>query len=160
MLTEGSTTHAGNRDGGTSLSAMKSSCTFRVVDYTPVDFTSEITTGLTTGHAHMVKELAGELAGRSITQFSYAYDEGRGGTYVATESFEGTLGGKAGAFNFVHSATDSEGTRTNEFFLIVPGERHCRARGHHRHRRTGDRRRRHASLRDRLPARLNNDRGR
>ena len=105
-----------------TVAAMKTTCTFRVADYAPVDYTPEITTGVPTGHARMVKEYAGSVSGRSITQFSYAYDEGRGGTYVATESFEGTVDGRAGAFSFVHSATDrGDGSRGDEFFLIVPG---------------------------------------
>jgi hypothetical protein len=101
---------------------MKTTCTFRVAEFVPVDYTPEIATGLPTGHARMVKEYTGEVTGRSMTQFSYAYDDERGGTYVATESFEGTLDGRVGCFNFVHSATDlGGGSRDHEFFLIVPG---------------------------------------
>lgn len=37
------------------------------------------------------------------------------------ESFEGTLNGRSGAFNFVHSASTSGTDRSAEFFLIVPG---------------------------------------
>ncbi|WP_231591315.1 DUF3224 domain-containing protein [Saccharothrix sp. ST-888] len=43
------------------------------------------------------------------------------GTYVAMESFEGSLLGHSGAFNFAHSATTSGGDRTAEFFTVVPG---------------------------------------
>jgi hypothetical protein len=39
---------------------------------------------------------------------------------VAMESFEGSLNGAAGTFNFVHSATTSGEDRLAEFFLIVP----------------------------------------
>ncbi len=95
---------------------------FRVAEFTAVGETPEIEVGLPVGHARMVKEFAGEVAGRSITQFSYVYDDARGGTYVATESFEGTVGGRSGGFAFVHSATDSgSGTRSHEFLLVVPG---------------------------------------
>ncbi|MFL5996666.1 MAG: DUF3224 domain-containing protein, partial [Streptomyces sp.] len=60
-------------------------------------------------------------AGRSATLFTAAYDQQSGvGTYVAMESFEGSLLGRSGAFNFVHSATTSGSDRTAEFFTIVP----------------------------------------
>ncbi|MGW3661802.1 DUF3224 domain-containing protein, partial [Streptomyces sp. NPDC005141] len=36
------------------------------------------------------------------------------------ESFEGSLHGREGSFNFVHSATTSGSDRTAEFFTIVP----------------------------------------
>jgi hypothetical protein len=36
------------------------------------------------------------------------------------ESFEGSLGDRSGAFNFVHSATTSGADRSAEFFTIVP----------------------------------------
>lgn len=102
---------------------MRASCTFRVADFMPVEFTPEITTAVGVGHARMLKEYDGQIAGRSVTQFSYAYDDQSGrGTYVATESFDGTVDGGAGTFNFVHSATDDgDGRRSNELFVIVPG---------------------------------------
>lgn len=53
--------------------------------------------------------------------FTAAYDQESGvGTYVAMESFEGSLHGRSGAFNFVHSATTSGSDRSAEFFHIVP----------------------------------------
>lgn len=36
------------------------------------------------------------------------------------ESFEGSLDGRSGAFNFVHSAATRGAGRDNEFFTIVP----------------------------------------
>ena len=36
------------------------------------------------------------------------------------ESFEGTLNGRAGAFNFIHSASTSGQDRTAGYFAIVP----------------------------------------
>ncbi|MGW7526579.1 DUF3224 domain-containing protein [Streptomyces sp. NPDC054783] len=45
----------------------------------------------------------------------------RGSSVVAMESFEGTLGGLSGTFNFVHSATTRGEGREAEFFVIVPG---------------------------------------
>ncbi len=80
-----------------------------------------ITTALPTGVAIMEKQYEGELIGRSATIFVSAYDADRGvGTYVAMESFEGTVHGRAGAFNFVHSAATSGADRSGEHFLIVP----------------------------------------
>lgn len=101
---------------------MKTECTFSVESFEPVDWTPEISTALATGHVRMVKSYAGGLEGRSITQFSSAFDMEHGiGTYLALESFEGTLDGKHGAFNYAHSATTDGGpARLNEFFLIVP----------------------------------------
>ena len=101
---------------------METSCTFRVVDFTPVEHAPEIQVGVDVGHAHMVKEYDGAIAGRSATQFSFAYDDATNtGTYVATESFQGTVDGRAGTFAFVHSATTRGGAREHEFFVIVPG---------------------------------------
>lgn len=37
------------------------------------------------------------------------------------ESFAGSLNGRAGAFNFAHSATTLGTDRRNEFFVVVPG---------------------------------------
>jgi hypothetical protein len=95
---------------------------FRVATSDPVASEPEITVGLPTGHMQMVKEYTGAIQGRSITQFSYVYELGRGGTYVATESFEGSVEDRPGRLAWVHSATDhGDGRRTDEFFLIVPG---------------------------------------
>lgn len=87
-----------------------------------MDWTPEISTALPTGHAHLRKEFSGGVQGTAITQFSYAFDDAGGGSYMALESFEGSLGELEGAFNFAHSATTTGGSeRSNEFFLIVPG---------------------------------------
>ncbi len=69
----------------------------------------------------MEKHFEGEAVGRSATLFTSAFDQSTGvGTYVAMESFEGSLKGRVGSFNFVHSATTSGSDRTAEFFTIVP----------------------------------------
>jgi hypothetical protein len=68
---------------------MHADATFEVTEFTPSDYVSPVTTGAPVGHAHMVKQFAGELEGRSTTQFSYAYDAATEvGTYVAMEAFE------------------------------------------------------------------------
>jgi hypothetical protein len=69
----------------------------------------------------MAKRYEGEVVGRSVTLFTAAFDQSTGtGTYVAMESFEGTLHGHRGAFNFAHSATTLGEGRESEFFVIVP----------------------------------------
>jgi endoglucanase Acf2 len=101
---------------------MRASCVFHVDELTPVDWTPPVSTGVDVGHAHMVKRYEGAVNGTSVTQFSAAYDQASGtGTYVAMESFEGTVDGRAGAFNFAHSATTTGGPeRLAELFVIVP----------------------------------------
>lgn len=81
----------------------------------------EIKTGLPVGVATMRKTFAGEVDGRSETLFTAAFDPASGtGTYVAMESFAGSVGGRSGAFNFVHSATTTGADRQAEFLTIVP----------------------------------------
>ena len=100
---------------------MRASCVFHVDELTPVDWTPPVTTAVDVGHAHMVKRYEGAVNGTSVTQFSAAYDQASGtGTYVAMESFEGSLNGVAGSFNFVHSATTTGAYRLSEHFAIVP----------------------------------------
>lgn len=92
--------------------------TFTPTEVVPVP---AVTTGLPVGVATMEKQFEGEVVGGSATIFTAAFDQGTGvGTYLAMESFEGSLGGRAGAFNFVHSATTSGSDRSAEFFSIVP----------------------------------------
>ena len=42
------------------------------------------------------------------------------GTYVAMESFAGSVDGRQGAFSFVHLASTTGSDRTAEYFAIVP----------------------------------------
>src|SRR6478752_10731698 len=101
---------------------MRASGTFTVADFTPAPVPSPaIETALPVGVATMEKRYEGEVAGRSATLFTAAFDQGTGvGTYVAMESFEGSLNGAAGSFNFVHSATTTGTDRLSEYFAIVP----------------------------------------
>lgn len=102
---------------------MRSSGTFKVVAFTPTSIAPDpaVTTGLPVGVATMEKQYEGEIAGRSATLFTAAFDEATGiGTYVAMESFEGTVDGREGTFNFAHSATTGGTERSEEFFTIVP----------------------------------------
>jgi hypothetical protein len=102
---------------------MRAAGTFTVSGFapTPVAPVPPIETAVPVGVATMEKTFAGEVTGRSATLFTAAYDQAAGGgTYVALESFEGTLAGRTGAFNFVHSATTLGGDRRHEHFVIVP----------------------------------------
>ncbi|WP_280218729.1 DUF3224 domain-containing protein [Nocardia neocaledoniensis] len=102
---------------------MKATGTFEVTAFDPTDLGPRppIETGLPVGVSTITKEYAGEITGRSATLFTAAFDMASGaGTYIAMESFEGALHDKAGAFNFVHSATTEGTDRTDEFFHIVP----------------------------------------
>ena len=111
-------------------------------------------TALGVGIATMEKRYTGAVEGRSNTLFTSAFDPERGiGTYVALESFEGSLDGRTGTFNFVHAASTSGTDRSGEHFLIVAVERHGDLAGIRR-RRARDRRRRHAPDAVRLHARL------
>ncbi len=102
---------------------MRTSGTFSVKAFTPADVTPvpAISTALPVGVATMEKAYEGDIAGRSATVFTSAFDQATGvGTYVAMESFEGSVDGRAGAFNFVHSASTSGADRAGEYFAIVP----------------------------------------
>ncbi len=102
---------------------MNANGTFSVKTFNPTELVPDpaIVTGVPVGVATMEKSFEGEIAGRSATLFTFAFDQTTGvGTYVAMESFEGSVSGRTGAFNFVHSATTSGTDRTDEFFLIVP----------------------------------------
>jgi len=101
---------------------MLSTSTFTTSDFDVTDYVPDITTALPAGHLRMRKTYSGEVAGRSVTQFTSAFDQDSGvGTYVAMESFDGTLAGRRGTFNFVHAASTSGADRAHEYGLIVPG---------------------------------------
>jgi hypothetical protein len=99
---------------------MRAEATFTVSDFAPAPVPApEITTALPVGVVTMTKTYTGAIDGRSQTIFTSAFD-GTKGTYVALESFAGTVDGRDGAFNFVHVATTSGEDRSGEVFLIVP----------------------------------------
>lgn len=102
---------------------MRSSGTFQVVAFQPAATrpVPAVATALPVNVSTMEKRFEGGIEGRSATLFTAAYDQESGvGTYIAMESFEGTVDGRAGTLNFVHSATTSGTTRQDEFFTIVP----------------------------------------
>ncbi|NEW41457.1 DUF3224 domain-containing protein [Nocardia cyriacigeorgica] len=103
---------------------MRANGTFSVKSFTPTDVSPEpaIATGAPVGLARMEKQFEGEVSGRAATLFTSAFDEERGaGTYIAMESFEGSMQGAAGTFCFAHSATTTGTDRSAEFFVIVAG---------------------------------------
>lgn len=103
---------------------MRAEGTFSVTSFAPAEVAApvEVVTAAPAGVATMEKAFAGEVEGRSATLFTAAYDQARGtGTYLAMESFEGTLAGRTGTFNFAHSATTTGTDRSAPFFVIVPG---------------------------------------
>src|ERR1700712_5742067 len=101
---------------------MRVSGTFETADFTPAQVPApEIKTGLPVGVATMRKTFTGGVSGRSATIFTAAYDPAtETGTYVAMESFEGSLDGHEGAFNFAHSATTQGDGRGGDYLVIVP----------------------------------------
>jgi hypothetical protein len=102
---------------------VRASGTFKVVAFTPTELSPDpaVATGLPVGVSTMEKRYEGAVEGRSATLFTAAFDQSSGvGTYVAMESFEGTVDGRTGAFNFAHSATTGGADRGEEFFTIVP----------------------------------------
>ena len=102
---------------------MRADGTFSVTAFKPASLTPEpdIAAGLPVGVAIIEKQFDGDFAGRSATVFTSAFDQAAGvGTYVALESFEGSVGGREGAFSFVHSASTSGSDRAGEYFAVVP----------------------------------------
>jgi hypothetical protein len=97
--------------------------TFSVKVFNPTSLAPDpaIETALPVGVVLMEKHYEGAIAGRSATVFIAAFDQATGvGTYVAMESFAGTVDGREGAFNFVHSSSTTGADRTGEYFAIVP----------------------------------------
>jgi hypothetical protein len=102
---------------------MRATGVFKVEIFTPADVAPPvaIATALPVGVAVMEKRYEGDVRGRSATIFTSAFDQGSGvGTYVAMESFEGSLDGVTGTFNFWHAASTSGADRGHESFMIVP----------------------------------------
>lgn len=106
---------------------MRAAATFTVSDWTPLDLPTAVggldvpETAAPAGIAAMVKTFAGELSGRSVTWFVGGLNTATGaGTYVAVESFEGTLGDRSGSFGFVHAASTHGSDRYDEHFTVVP----------------------------------------
>ena len=103
---------------------MQTTSTFTVTTFEPTDLRPpETETGTPVGVARMAKQFQGGLEGHAETLFTSAFDQARGiGTYLAMESFVGTLDGRAGTLNIAHTATtDGSPERLHEVVVIVPG---------------------------------------
>ena len=88
----------------------------------PVEPSPTVMTGLPVGVATMAKTYSGDVSGKSSTIFTAAFDQASGtGTYVAMESFQGTLDAHEGAFVFVHAASTAGSDRSHEYFVIAAG---------------------------------------
>jgi hypothetical protein len=103
---------------------MRAEGTFAVATFTPAELTPppiDITVGSPVGVATMEKVYAGQVIGHSATIFTSAYDEATGvGSYVAMESFEGSLDGRSGGFAYMHAATTHGEDSTDAMLIIVP----------------------------------------
>jgi Protein of unknown function (DUF3224) len=102
---------------------MRANGTFSVQSFNPASISQEpaVTTALPVSVATLEKSYTGDVTGRSMTVFTSAFDQATGvGTYVAMESFAGSVSGRDGAFSFVHSASTSGTDRSAEYFAIVP----------------------------------------
>jgi hypothetical protein len=100
---------------------MQAQGTFTVSDWTPIGDGPLITTAASVGHAQLTKTFAGEIEGRAITQFTGALNPDTGaGSYVAMESFEGSIGGRTGTINFLHVASTHGEDRYDETLTFVP----------------------------------------
>jgi hypothetical protein len=102
---------------------MRATGTFEVAAFDPAPVEPpKIETAVPVGVATMRKVFTGEISGESATLFTAAFDQATGtGTYVAMESFKGTVAGRSGSLNFAHSATTTGADRTAELMVIVPG---------------------------------------
>lgn len=107
------------------LARVRAIAPFTVSSFVPAEITptpAEVQTGRPVGLAIITKQFDGQITGSSVTLFTAAFDQEAGaGTYVAMESFEGTVNGLTGTLNFAHSATTTGSDRLAEFFTIVPG---------------------------------------
>lgn len=104
---------------------MRAIASFTVASFVPAEITpapQDVRTGRPVSLAIITKAFDGQITGSSVTLFTAAFDQALGaGTYVAMESFEGTVNGLTGTLNFAHSATTNGSDRLAEFFTIVPG---------------------------------------
>jgi hypothetical protein len=98
---------------------------FSVPSFAPTTLANEpkqAETAVPIAMAIMEKRYTGGVEGRSATVFTSAFNHETGvGSYVAMESFEGSLGGRAGSFVFLHTATTHGTDRSAALLGIVPG---------------------------------------
>lgn len=99
---------------------MEARGTFTVSDWTHIGGPPEIRAGLAISHAHMVKTFTGQIDGRAMTEFTGAFSAATNtGTYVAMESFEGSVNGHEGTFLFAHINTIEAGVASDDDHMLV-----------------------------------------
>jgi hypothetical protein len=102
---------------------MRANGTFTVKAFNPAGLNPApvIAAALPLGVAIIEKQFDGDFAGRSEAVFTSVFDQATGvGSYVAMETFEGSVDGREGAFSFLHSASTTGSDRAAEYFAIVP----------------------------------------
>src|SRR4051794_25194333 len=105
---------------------METSATFTVESFEPTDLPPpSTTTGTAVGVARMVKRFRGGLDGTAETLFTSAFDQERGiGTYLAMESFTGTLDGRRGTVKPAPNApTQRTPAQPHQVDVILHGTR-------------------------------------
>jgi Protein of unknown function (DUF3224) len=88
---------------------MRTSGTFTVASFEPADYTSPVTTGVPVGHAHMVKEFTGGIAGQLVHAVQLRVRSSLGHGHLRRA--------------FAHSATTDGRSpeRLAELLVIAPG---------------------------------------
>lgn len=106
--------------GGTSV---ETSGTFTVAEFVPQPHEELLSAGVPVGIARMRKLFNGAIEGESQTLFCSAFDPAsETGTYVALDTFRGTVDGRYGGLVLAHSATTIAGGEMREaMMVIVPG---------------------------------------
>jgi hypothetical protein len=100
---------------------MQATSTFTTADYRPEERKIPIVTGVDVGLMTFSKTLIGDIDGHAETLFTSAYShETATGTYLAMESFTGSIGGRSGTVNIAHTATTTGSERTHHLMVIVP----------------------------------------
>jgi hypothetical protein len=100
---------------------MHATSTFATSDFRPEERENPVVTGVDVGIMTFCKTFAGDIEGRAETLFTSAYSHETGtGTYLAMESFAGSIGGRSGTVNIAHTATTTGDDRTHHLMVIVP----------------------------------------
>ena len=100
---------------------MRATSTFTTSDVRPEERETAVVTGVDVGLMTFTKTFVGDIDGRAETLFTSAYSQASGtGTYLAMESFAGSIGGRSGTVNLAHTATTTGADRTHHLLVIVP----------------------------------------
>lgn len=98
----------------------ETSGTFIVTEFVPQPHEELITAGVPVGVSRMRKEFSGAIQGAAQTLFCAAFDQAsETGTYVALDTFAGSIDGRAGALVLAHTATTLAGEGPLEPSLVI-----------------------------------------